>query len=279
MKEPNGCLHTIVGIFVIGILAMLVGLSIKYGVGAVIAVLIGMVVGLFAIASLWGNAKKQRARRKFLQEAPSQIQNRMATVREGLIAGASHLETAEGELESATAPLFWDAMDDFVPAMGHCTAVWNGAVDLAEQYEKLSADSPRSDEDGVIAPDSSLPKAIAEMGEKWEKLRRQALGNQHFASIFEQRRQADKIADRLKKQGEEIRTAIDAARRAEVAASQAVAVAGKAMTTSKQAAAKARGAGAAAQRAGAAAQRAGSTARSASTDATEAVSIARWSKI
>ena len=276
MNEGKGCLPTMVGTLVIGILVMLLGLSITYGVDVVIAALVGAAAILFAIVALWRHTKRQLERRQFLREAPSQIESRMATVKEGLAAGAGHLETAERELATATAPLFWDAMDDFVPAMGHCRAVWNGAVDIAERYERLS---PRSDEHGVIAPDPSLPETIAKMGEKWWNLRRQALGKEHFASIFEQRRQADKIADRLKRQGEEIQTAIDAARRAQAIASQAAVVAGEARAKSNQAAAKARRADAAARRAGGAARRAGATARSASTEANEAVFIARWSKI
>ena len=198
----------------------------------------GIVAVAVAAFLLRDKAKEWWAGRKFLREAPDQIQSCMATVSENLAAGAGHLATAERELEASTAPLFWDAMDDFGTSILRCRTVWNGAVDIAERYEQLSA-GPRSDEDGAIVPDAALPATIVELGEKWMNLRRGALGNEHFASIFEQRRQADKIADRLKKQGEEIQTAIDAARRAELAASQASAVAGQALAEARTASAMA----------------------------------------
>ena len=237
------------------------------------------IAGIIAIFAIYLAATTRRARLKFLREAPSEIQSRMETVRESLAAGAGHLETAERELEAATAPLFWDAMDDFAPAIEPGRTAWNGAVDIAERVKKLSAGRPRSGEDDAIAPDASLPATIVEMGEKWVNLRRQALGNEHFASIFEQRRQADKIADRLKKQGEQIQTAIDGARRAELAASQAAARAEQAVAQAGKADARARKAVRRAGRADSAARQASSTAQSAAQSASAAVSKASWSKI
>ena len=283
MDKRNGK-STFLGILVW--LAILVGLGTYFGWAIVVTVVVGVLGGALLIATLYQMAKARRAWRRFLRAAPGQIEDRLATLRAGLQACACHLEAAERELAAATAPLFWDAMDDFVPAIMHCRDAWNEAVDIAERYAKISARLPGFEEAVVVTPDASLPATVAEIGEKWVNLRRGALGNEHFASIFEQRRQADKIADRLKKQGEDIQTAIDGARRAELTASDAAAVAAGAAATAKEAdarsrraAAAARRAGATASRAGAAAGRAGATAESASAVASHAVSVASWSKI
>ena len=184
----------------------------------------------------------------------------METVKESLAAGDRHLETAERELESEIAPLFWDAMDNFPLAIDEGRKAWNEAVEVAERYERQSPRNATS-----LVPDASLPAMVVELGGKWLNLRRRSLANQHFASIFEQRRQADKIADHLKKQRERIETAIDAARRATDAARRAEQVASQAQTAAEQAGAKA-----------GSALRRSSDAKSA---ANEAVRIARWSKI
>lgn len=276
----------LIGYLFLVCLGLLVGLGAYFGWATLLTVLVGGAAVVLSIAVLYYTAKRRRAWRRFLREAPGQIQTLMATVRAGLLACGHCLEMAERELEAATAPLFWDAMDDFEPAIMRCRDVWNEAVDIADRYTRVSARLPRFEEAVAITPDASLPATIAEIGEKWMGLRRRALGNEHFASIFEQRRQADKIADRLKRQGEDIQTAIDGARRAELTASDAAAVAAgaaatakKADTRSRRAAAAARRAGTAASRASAAAGRAGATADSASAEVGRAVSIASWSKI
>ena len=271
MNEQSGCLSTIIGYLIVavgvllGIVAILGTFDVGPGVGPVIGVLVCVVAGIIAIVALSRAAIRWRNELRFLREAPSQILSRMEKVQEGLAAGAGHLETAGRELEAATAPLFWDAMDDFVPAMAYCRAYWNEAVDIAERYDAVAARLSRVEEDGAPKLDTDLLGPIADMGEKWWSLRRLALGNEHFASIFEQRRQADKIADRLKQQSEEIQAAADAARRAERTALHAAAVAGEATAKARKADAKAR--------------RAGSTARRAAATARSAESIARWSKI
>lgn len=184
----------------------------------------------------------------------------MEAVKESLAAGDRHLETAERELESEIAPLFWDAMDNFPLAIDEGRKAWNEAVEVVERYERQS---PRNAT--PLVPDASLPAMVVELGGKWLNLRRRSLANQHFASIFEQRRQADKIADHLKKQRERIETAIDAARRATDAARRAEQVASQAHTAAEQAGAKA-----------GSALRRSSDAKSV---ANEAIRVARWSKI
>ncbi len=267
---------TVIGVLVFGAFAVFM-FSLIFGIAAVIT----FVICVVAILILGYIVYRRLVRLQFLREAPGRIQSCMATVSENLAAGAGHLATAERELEASTAPLFWDAMDEFGPSMMRSRTAWNGAADIAERYAQLSAGT-RYDQDGAIVPDAALPATIAELGEKWMNLRRRALGNEHFASIFEQRRQADKIAERLKKQGEEIQAAIDAARRAELAASQASAVAGQALAIAGTASAAARSAGADARSASADARSAGADARSASADARSAGAEARsakWSKI
>ena len=235
--------------------------------------LVGLIAGPIAILALyilyvWVSGL--RGRHKFLRTAPGRVQECMAVVKDSLAAGAHHLETAEQELESGIAPLFWDAMDNFPPAIEQSRTAWNVAVDIAERYYKHR----RSKKLTPLMPEASLPAVMVELGDKWLNLRRQSLANQHFASIFEQRRQADKIADHLRKQKEQVETAIDAARRAALVASQALSAAEQAKATAKQANARARSAGAAARRAS-------WSAASAQFDANDAKSVANavWSKI
>ena len=222
--------------------------------------LVGLIAGPIVVWGLYRFLRDVSEREKFFREAPGRVQDCMETVKESLAAGERHLEKAEHELESQTAPLFWDAMDEFPVAIEQGRTAWNAAVDIAERYERQSRRNATP-----LVPDASLPARIVELGGKWLNLRRQSLASEHFASIFEQRRQADKIADHLKKQRERIETAIDAARRAELAASQARAVAEQASTTAKQAS----------TRAGSASR----TASGAKSLANDAIAIARWSKI
>ena len=278
MNEKIGC-GILILIVIFGILLGIAAILDAFGVWNVIITLASAIVGVIAIVALFRKAQTRRERLRFLREAPSQIQDRMGNARDNFAVCAAHLETAKGELEAATAPLFWDAMDDFVPAIMQCRDAWNAAVDIAQRYEEISARMPQFETDGAAKPDASIPRTVREMLENWMSLRRLALSNEHFASIFEQRRQADKITERLKQQGEEVQAAINAAERAEQTALHAAVVAEKAAVTSKQAVAKARKAGATARQAGAEARRAGTTARHAGAEAEQAVSIARWSKI
>lgn len=187
-------------------------------------------------------------KRKFLREAHKKIQDRMATVREGLVEGARVLDAAESELEAGTAPLFWDEMDRFPEAIHRCEVAWNEAVDTVRRCETLSAQLFTGHHD-LVAPDYSLPATYGQLAKKWDSIKRRSLAQSTFALVFEQRRQADKIADRLRKQDAAIRTAIDNARRAEAAASQAVAIAGQAKTAAKHAHSTAGRAGSTARRA------------------------------
>lgn len=187
-----------------------------------------LLIGVCALCIWWVVISK---RRKFLREAPKKIQDLMATCRENLVNGAGILDAAESELEAGRAPLFWDEMDRFPDAIHRCRVDWNAAADIADRCETLST-RPFSRHHDLVTPDMSLPATVAEIGERWKNLRDRSLTNQSFASIFEQRRQADKIADRLREQDAAILTAIDRARRAEQVASQA-------HTAAKQASVKA----------------------------------------
>ena len=244
---------------IVVLILILVVLSFFEVLGVVIVSLVAVIVGIGVIWVLCDSVKQRSIQRKFRRDAPSQIRRCMEGVEEYLEKGGGHLEIAKHELEAGTAPLFWDAMDDFALTIEHGRAAWNEAVDIAERYERVAAESPE------VEPDASLPELIVDLGEKWMSLRRQSLGNEHFATIFEQRRQADKIADRLKQQGERIQVAIDAARRAQLAASQAVAIAEQADRNAQRAGAKA---GAASAKASAASAKAG-----------RAISEVKWSKI
>ena len=255
-------LATIAGLLFLGML--LVGLGyVGFGLLLFIAGAIGL---FFWTTGVW-------ASHQFLRAAPGETRHRMETVKEGLDTGAGHLEMAASELDAGRAPLFWDAMDAFTADIQRCRSAWNEAVDIAEKCEKgfpirlsLSYDS------ALVAPDASLPAKVAELGERWLDLRNRSLGIQHFASIYEQRRQADKIAERLKKQGEEIQAAVYQAKRAEQAAREAATVAG-------QATAKANKAAATASSARSTAETARSTAETARSEASAVRSAATWSKL
>ena len=241
-----------------GVILILVALALylRWGVTG----LVGLIAGPIVVWGLYRFLRYVSERRKFFREAPGRVQDCIETAKEWLAAGERHLEKAEHELESQIAPLFWDAMDEFAVAIEQGRTAWNVAVDIAERHERESSMNATP-----LVPDASLPAKVVELGGKWLNLRRQSLASEHFASIFEQRRQGDKIADHLKKQRERIETAIDAARRAELAASQALAVAEQASTTAKQAS----------TRAGSASR----TASGAKSLANDAIRIARWSKI
>ena len=263
MDVLKGCLSaTVIGIVVAVVVHQIWGGT----------VLVGLIAGPIVIFALYLWLSGLHARQKFVRAAPGRVQECMEAVKESLAAGDRHLETAERELESEIAPLFWDAMDNFPLAIDEGRKAWNEAVEVVERYERQS---PRNAT--PLVPDASLPAMVVELGGKWLNLRRRSLANQHFASIFEQRRQADKIADHLKKQRERIETAIDekqrerietaidAARRATDAARRAEQVASQAHTAAEQAGAKA-----------GSALRRSSDAKSV---ANEAIRVARWSKI
>lgn len=257
---------------VLKILKICLSLIVVWAVAAIVLQwgatgLAGLIAGLIAISALVIWMKGLHKRHTFVRTAPSRVRECMETVMDSLAAGASHLETAERELESGIAPLFWDAMDRFPLVIEQSRTAWNTAADIAERYERQR---PRTST--PLMPDASLPATLAELGNKWMVLHRQSLADQHFASIFEQRRQADKIADHLMKQRERVETAIDAARRAELVATQALSTAEQASATARQASARARSASAASRRAS-------RSAISAESLANVAISEARWSKI
>ena len=191
--------------------AVLVAAFAMFGVAGVV----GAIAIPIAIPALYIWLKSKQERRAFLRTAPSRIQDCMATMKDSLATATGHLETAVSELESGIAPLFWDAMDSFPQAIEQSTTAWNAAVDVAKRYERQRPAKATP----LMRADAALPATVAELGGKWLDLRRRSLADQHFASIFEQRRQADKIADHLKEQRARIEAAVDAARHAELVAS------------------------------------------------------------
>lgn len=249
----KGCL----GLIILGIVGAAVVAALDWGTYVLTAF-----GGLVALLTLCVWMRSLYSRRTFLRAAPNHVQGCMATVRDGLAAGTDHLEAAVRELESGIAPLFWDAIDDFPPAIKQCRTAWNTAVDIAQRYERQ-----RPRKATPLMPDASLLATIVELGDKWSNLRRQSLADQHFASIFEQRRQAEKITNHLREQREQIEAAVSAARQAQLVASQA-------LVAAKQADEKAMSADARARSAIATARSARSVASSASWTATSAASVA-----
>ena len=261
----KGCL----GLIILGIVGAAVVAALDWGTYVLTA--FGGLVALL-ILCVW--MRRLYSRRTFLRAAPNHVQGRMATVRDGLAAGTDHLEAAERELESGIAPLFWDAMDDFWPAIKPCQTAWNTAVDIAKRYERQ-----RPRKATPLMPDASLLATVEELGDKWSNLRRQSLADQHFASIFEQRRQAEKITNHLREQREQIEAVVSAARQAQLVASQALVAAKQADEKARSAIATARSARSVASSASWTATSAASVARGAASTAASARYEAMWAKI